>query len=69
MKGTNDAWNMCINQCIVRGWLFRAKLVKGDNSGRYKLMIMNFEMLYTQNHRAHLNENHSASLSGHTGYL
>ena len=31
-----------------------AKLVKGDSSGRYKLMVMNFEMLYTQNHRAHL---------------
>ena len=38
MKGTNDAWNMCINQCIVNGWLFRAKIVKGDNSGRYKII-------------------------------
>ena len=24
MKGTKDAWTMCINQCIVNGWLFRA---------------------------------------------
>ena len=38
MKGTNDAWNLCINQCIVNGWLFRAKIVKGDNSGRYKII-------------------------------
>ena len=38
MKGTNDAWNMCINQCIIKGWLFRAKLVKRDNSGSYKLI-------------------------------
>ena len=38
MKGTNDAWNMCINQYIVNGWLFTAKLVKGDNSGRYKII-------------------------------
>ena len=37
MKATNDAWNMCINQCIINGWLFRAKLVKGDNSGRYEI--------------------------------
>ena len=38
MKGINDALNMCINQCIVKGWLFRAKLVKGDNSGSYKII-------------------------------
>ena len=38
MKGTNEAWNMCINQSIENGWLFRAKLVKGDNSGRYKII-------------------------------
>ena len=38
MKGTNDAWNMCINQCIVNGWLFRAKLIKGDNFERYKII-------------------------------
>ena len=38
MKGTNDAWNMCKNQCIVKGWLFKAKLVKGDNSGSYKII-------------------------------
>ena len=38
MKGTNDAWNMCINQCIVNGWRFRAKLVKGDNYGSYKII-------------------------------
>ena len=37
MKGTNNAWNMCINRCVVNGWLFRAKLVKGDNSGLYKM--------------------------------
>ena len=29
---------MCINQCIVNGWLFRAKLVKGDNSGCCKMI-------------------------------
>ena len=40
MKGTNDAWNMCINQCIVKGWLFRTKLVKGDNSGGYKIIYI-----------------------------
>ena len=38
MKGTNDAWNMCINECTVRSWLFRTKLVKGDNSGSYKII-------------------------------
>ena len=38
MKSTNDAWNMCINHCIVNSWLFRTKLVKGDNSGRYKII-------------------------------
>ena len=38
MKGTNDAWNMCINQCIVNGWFFRAKLIKGDNFDRYKII-------------------------------
>ena len=38
MKGTNDAWNMCINQYIVKGWLFRAKLLNGDNSGFYTLL-------------------------------
>ena len=36
-KGTNDACNMCINQNIENGWLFRAKLVKGDDSGCYKI--------------------------------
>ena len=34
MKGANDACNMCINQSID----FRARLVKGDNSGRYKII-------------------------------
>ena len=38
MKGNNDAWNICRNQCIVNGWLFRSKLVKGDNSGCYKII-------------------------------
>ena len=38
MKGTNDAWNMCITPCSVNGWLFRAKLVKGDNSGSHKII-------------------------------
>ena len=38
MKGTNDTWNMCINQGIVKGWLFRAELVKGDNSRGYTLI-------------------------------
>ena len=38
MKSTNGAWNMCVNQCNVSVWLFRAKLVKGDNSGRYKII-------------------------------
>ena len=38
MKGTNDAWNICIKQCIVKCWLFRAKLVKVDNSESYKLI-------------------------------
>ena len=38
MKGTNDAWNMCIHNYIVNGRLFRAKLVKGDNSGNYKII-------------------------------
>ena len=22
IKATNDAWNMCINKCIVDNWLF-----------------------------------------------
>ena len=71
MKSTNDAWNMCINHCIVNSWLFRTKLVKGDNSGRYKIINneRELEMLYTQTHRAHFNENHSTSLSGHRGYF
>ena len=30
-------------------------------------MNANYEMLYTQNHRANFNENHSASLSGYEG--
>ena len=30
--------NICINQCIVNCWLFRLKLVKGDNSERYKII-------------------------------
>ena len=38
MKGTNGAWKMCINHCIVNGWLFRAKLVKGDNSESHKII-------------------------------
>ena len=38
MRGTNDAWNMCIYESIENGWLFRANLVKGDNSGRYKII-------------------------------
>ena len=42
MKGTNDALNMCIHQCIVKGWLFRTKLVKGDDSGSYKLINNEF---------------------------
>ena len=71
MKGTNDAWNMCINQCIVNGWLFRAKPVKGDNLGHPKIINndANFEMLYTPKHRAHFNENYSTSSSCHTGYF
>ena len=44
MKGINEARNMCINLCIINGWLFRAKLVKGDNSGRYKLTNNEFEI-------------------------
>ena len=38
MRGVNDAWNICINQCIVKGRLSRAELVKGDNSGSYKII-------------------------------
>ena len=38
IKGTSEAWNMFINQSIENGWLFRAKLVKGDNSTRYKII-------------------------------
>ena len=38
MKDANDAWNMCINRCIVNGWLFDAKLVKEDNSVHYKII-------------------------------
>ena len=68
MKGTNDALNMCINKCIVNGWRCRAKLVKGDNYGRYKMINASFEMLYTQTHRAFFNKNNTTSLSGHTGY-
>ena len=44
MKGTNDAWNMCINQCIVNCRVFRAKLVKGDNSGCYKIINNELEL-------------------------
>ena len=69
MKGTNDAWNMYINQCIVKGWLFRAKLIREITLEVIIQLIMNFQMLYTQNHIAHFNENHYASLSGHTGYF
>ena len=36
LKGTHDAWNMCISQCIVNSWLFGAKLVMRDNSVRYE---------------------------------
>ena len=46
MKGTNDAWNMCKNQCIVSGRLFRTKLVKGYNSGRYKIINIERELRY-----------------------
>ena len=55
MKGTNDAWTMFINQCIVNGWLFKTKLGKEINLCITKLLIMNvnFEMLYTQNHKEH----------------
>ena len=47
MKSANDAWNMCINryQCIINGWLFRANLVKGDNSGRYNIINNKRELL------------------------
>ena len=45
MIGMNDAWNMCINQCIVNGWLFRGKLVKGDYFGRYKIINNERELL------------------------
>ena len=38
MKDTNDAWNTCINQYIINGRLFTAKLVKGDNSVRYEII-------------------------------
>ena len=44
-EGTNDAWKMCINQCIVNGWLFRAKSVKGDNSERYRIINNEHELL------------------------
>ena len=44
MKGTNDVLNMCINKCIVNGWLFRAKLAKVDNSGRYKIINNEHEL-------------------------
>ena len=46
MKGTNDAWNMCMNQCIVNGWLLKAKLVKGNN-WRYKIINNECELLDT----------------------
>ena len=61
MKGSNDAWNMCINQCIVKGCLFRAKLVKGGNSGRYKIINNDRELrdvVYPKPQRVHFNENH-----------
>ena len=49
MKGSNDAWNMCIHQCIVSGWLFRAELVKGHNSGRYRIINLHLVfLLYVQ---------------------
>ena len=38
MKGKNDAWNTYLNQCIVNGWLLRAKLVQEDNVVRYKII-------------------------------
>ena len=71
MKGTNDAWNMCINQSIVNGWLFKAKLVKGDNSVHYKIINNECELrdvVYPKPQRT-LSCNTSESLSGHTGYF
>ena len=46
MKGTNHALDMCINQCIVNGLLSRAKIVKGDNSGHYKIINNERELRY-----------------------
>ena len=37
MKGTNDACSR-INKCILNEWLFGVKLIKGDNSERYKIV-------------------------------
>ena len=53
MKGTSDVWNMYINQCIVKGWLFMAKLVKGDNSESYKLINNELQdVVYPKPHSA-----------------
>ena len=72
MKGAIDAWNMCINQCIVNGWLFRAKLAKEDNSGRYKIIDNERELrdgVCPKTTERIFMKNHYAYLSGHTGYL
>ena len=54
MKGTNDASYMLINQCVTNGWLYRAKLAKGDDSGRDKKIINNElrDVVYPKSHSA-----------------
>ena len=50
MRGT-----MCINQCIVKGWLFRSKLVKGKNSESYTLINNEFRDVVYQKTQVHFN--------------
>ena len=37
MYGTIDVLNMCIIKCITNGWLIRIMIIKGRNSGHYKI--------------------------------
>ena len=37
MKGITDVLNMWIIKCITNGWLIGIMMIKGHNSGRYKI--------------------------------
>ena len=41
MKGTNDAWNVCMIKCIANACLIGIILIKGDNSPVIKQIIIN----------------------------